>query len=252
MADRDELKPCAHCGGKAYFDEDDDGYHWINCGSCSISTDTDRDDHDDCKDRLAELWNRRAPIQPVATQEDAGKVQAVDAGQIAYSLTLPAPRYVNDVLGDSHECYSEQQMRAIAEEAIDAALLASQPSNAVHSVTDQQIIERCKLAGIRWIEPDEEEGGYPGGFDMSSMKHMRALLTTTANAGKEAAFPGCSGNPASCPENEGHGCCKPNPVLAIDPGTYPHSGAEMEFMRGWNACRTRVLMLVADANKVGK
>jgi|SRR6185312_13678459 len=24
-------------------------------------------------------------------------------------------------------------------------------------------------------------------------------------------FPGCSGDPASCPENEGYGCCKPNP-----------------------------------------
>jgi len=25
-------------------------------------------------------------------------------------------------------------------------------------------------------------------------------------------YPECSGDPASCPENEGHGCCKPNPV----------------------------------------
>lgn len=25
-------------------------------------------------------------------------------------------------------------------------------------------------------------------------------------------YPECSGNPASCPENEGYGCCKPNPV----------------------------------------
>lgn len=29
-------------------------------------------------------------------------------------------------------------------------------------------------------------------------------------------FPQCSGDPASCPENEGHGCCKPNPSKGKD------------------------------------
>lgn len=24
--------------------------------------------------------------------------------------------------------------------------------------------------------------------------------------------PDCTGDPACCPENEGHGCCKPNPI----------------------------------------
>lgn len=28
---------------------------------------------------------------------------------------------------------------------------------------------------------------------------------------RESSYPECSGNPASCPENEGYGCCKPNP-----------------------------------------
>lgn len=28
---------------------------------------------------------------------------------------------------------------------------------------------------------------------------------------KKADYPECSGNPASCPENEGYGCCMPNP-----------------------------------------
>ena len=27
----------------------------------------------------------------------------------------------------------------------------------------------------------------------------------------QSDYPGCSGDPASCPENEGYGCCKPNP-----------------------------------------
>jgi hypothetical protein len=33
-----------------------------------------------------------------------------------------------------------------------------------------------------------------------------------------ADYPGCSGDPASCPENEGHGCCKPNPVCSCPSG----------------------------------
>jgi hypothetical protein len=40
-----------------------------------------------------------------------------------------------------------------------------------------------------------------------------------------ADFPECSGDPASCPENEGYGCCKPNPV-AIPAGYTPWSGGE--------------------------
>lgn len=30
---------------------------------------------------------------------------------------------------------------------------------------------------------------------------------------KTADYPECSGDPADCPENEGYGCCKPNPKL---------------------------------------
>jgi hypothetical protein len=29
-------------------------------------------------------------------------------------------------------------------------------------------------------------------------------------------YPECSGDPASCPENEGFGCCKPNPTARTD------------------------------------
>jgi hypothetical protein len=39
--------------------------------------------------------------------------------------------------------------------------------------------------------------------------------TGAAPAASGGEYPECSGNPASCPENEGYGCCKPNPPRHI-------------------------------------
>ena len=48
-------------------------------------------------------------------------------------------------------------------------------------LTDEQIIERCKASGIKWIPPElpddcDYELGFPGSFDMVSMDEMRTLL----------------------------------------------------------------------------
>jgi hypothetical protein len=53
------------------------------------------------------------------------------------------------------------------------------------ALADEQIIERCKAAGIKWIapEPDDQEGsGFPGMFDMATMDEMRAALTAAQSA----------------------------------------------------------------------
>lgn len=61
-------------------------------------------------------------------------------------------------------------------------------------MNDEQIIERCKAAGIKWIPPQEDEddsGAFPGMFDMVTMSEMRALLAASASAepkGYEAAM----------------------------------------------------------------
>lgn len=55
-----DLLPCPFCGGEAGFDYDDNGYHWIWCTSCGVSTDTDKHMGDDCHPRLANIWNSRA------------------------------------------------------------------------------------------------------------------------------------------------------------------------------------------------
>ncbi|AOI70294.1 hypothetical protein WI29_26255 [Burkholderia ubonensis] len=52
------------------------------------------------------------------------------------------------------------------------------------ALTDEQIIERCKAAGIKWIPPElpddtDYEIGFPGSFDMVNMSEMRALLAAS-------------------------------------------------------------------------
>lgn len=48
-------------------------------------------------------------------------------------------------------------------------------------LSDEQIIERCKAAGIKWIPPEpagdcDSDLGFTGSFDMASMDEMRTLL----------------------------------------------------------------------------
>ena len=55
-----ELLPCPFCGGKATFDHDDNGWYWIVCEKCGVSTDCRTHTMEDCHPLLAEKWNRRA------------------------------------------------------------------------------------------------------------------------------------------------------------------------------------------------
>ncbi|WP_458763613.1 Lar family restriction alleviation protein [Cupriavidus basilensis] len=59
----ERLEPCPCCGGTASFDHDDDGWNWIVCGSCGLSTDCAVSAMDDCRPSLREKWNRRAPAE---------------------------------------------------------------------------------------------------------------------------------------------------------------------------------------------
>ena len=55
-----ELLPCPFCGGNATFDHDDNGWNWIACEKCGVSTDCRTHTMEDCHPLLAEQWNRRA------------------------------------------------------------------------------------------------------------------------------------------------------------------------------------------------
>lgn len=62
--------------------------------------------------------------------------------------------------------------------AANTAPPPSVPAGAAWS--DEQIIAACNSAGVRWIEPDGEEGGFPGGFDITHMPEMRRLFAALA------------------------------------------------------------------------
>lgn len=66
------------------------------------------------------------------------------------------------------------------------------------------------------------------------MNKNEKLAAAPAASGGD--YPECSGDPASCPENEGHGCCKPNPKCSCPSGDgslswpcqeHPPSGASV-------------------------
>jgi len=61
-----KLKPCPFCGGEAYFDKDDDGWQWIECGKCHVATSQRASLMEDCKPLLAEAWNTRSAIDSEA------------------------------------------------------------------------------------------------------------------------------------------------------------------------------------------
>ncbi|HHQ4050009.1 Lar family restriction alleviation protein [Citrobacter sp. MGH106] len=60
--DENGLLPCPLCGGGAEFDYDDDNLNWISCSVCGISTDTVYHTDIDARDKLREVWNRRAAM----------------------------------------------------------------------------------------------------------------------------------------------------------------------------------------------
>lgn len=61
-----KLKPCPFCGGEAYFDKDDHGWQWIECGKCHVATSQRASLMEDCKPLLAEAWNTRSAIDSEA------------------------------------------------------------------------------------------------------------------------------------------------------------------------------------------
>ena len=62
VPDENGLLPCPCCGGNAEFDYDDDNLNWISCNVCGISTDTAYHTDVDARDKLREVWNRRAAM----------------------------------------------------------------------------------------------------------------------------------------------------------------------------------------------
>ncbi|KVT73691.1 hypothetical protein WK56_08685 [Burkholderia ubonensis] len=104
----------------------------------------------------------------------------------------------------------------------------TQSNSRADALTDEQIIERCKAAGIKWIPPElpdntDYEIGFPGSFDMVNMSEMRALLAASPVEQPVAApqndtrftHPGC--DVCACPE----GVCQADRSFFRQPAAAP-------------------------------
>ena len=71
-----ELKSCPFCGGKPEFDHDDNGWNWIECSECHVSSNAGVSAMEDCRPMLAEVWNQRQPNADLAFAYKRAKVLA--------------------------------------------------------------------------------------------------------------------------------------------------------------------------------
>ena len=108
-----ELLPCPFCGGKATFDHDDNGWNWVVCEKCGVSTNCRVSAMDDCKPILAEAWNRRA--SPASAQKVSTRVAAIAKAEETEALTA-AINALEDIAGTS----SSTRIRRVANEALKA------------------------------------------------------------------------------------------------------------------------------------
>jgi len=88
----------------------------------------------------------------------AADFACVLGGYLTNQIEAPAVQ-----AGKEQPTYAQIRMRA--------ELLGRQ-----HLRTDAEVHCLAERAGFKWIEPDGDEDGFPGGFDMSDFKHMRRLV----------------------------------------------------------------------------
>ena len=93
-----DLLPCPFCGEKAHFEKDSGGWEWVECESCGIQSNQSASLMEDCKPKLREEWNRRAPAASVpqgwklvpseSTEEMARAFRANDAPHYFVMTTM--------------------------------------------------------------------------------------------------------------------------------------------------------------------
>lgn len=61
MTEPIELLTCPFCGAAAHFEMDEERWEWVECGGCRMQSNRSVSLMEDCKPKLVEAWNRRAP-----------------------------------------------------------------------------------------------------------------------------------------------------------------------------------------------
>lgn len=135
-----------------------------------------------------EGWSARAT--PAVLGMDKVEAQRDELRAALAALTAEADHFKFVVLKPqiySDRCTKHRAHRYLA--AVEAAgKVLHAHGVAMPPLTDEQVKERAAKAGLRWIDPiPDEDGseGYPGGFDMSSLDEIRALIGGATVPGKD-------------------------------------------------------------------
>lgn len=133
QAQAEALLPCPFCGSAAHFDIDDDNWEWVECESCGMQGNRSASLMEDCKPKLREAWNRRAPAQLATFTNELATLppelatqQAVQLPEpVAYSLGLAKYAHSSNIIAANEftpdaehadeweNLYTEQQVRAM-------------------------------------------------------------------------------------------------------------------------------------------
>lgn len=130
-----------------------------------------------------------------ALQNPAPSQAHSKSGAVAYPELPPANHFERVYGGHGNELvyayYDEAQMRTYVDADRAQRPAAPQPAPAHPDARDAMlreadIIKACEAAGMKWCEPDGDEDGFPGAFDMPDMASMQRLF---ASLGKTVAVP---------------------------------------------------------------
>lgn len=156
-----ELKPCPFCGGRAEYNEDNHGWHWIECTKCESATGQVNPLTSGMKSRLAESWNTRAePEQPVGVdkQEVAKQVLSellkalegdvfIDYGEEldldSHNISMRWVRNeINRLMNDWPEFYSVEPLTHNSDKPVNPDhVIYLTVNSATGELTDNQLIQ---------------------------------------------------------------------------------------------------------------
>lgn len=139
-----------------------------------------------CADRLESALTKTEAVEPVAWQS-------------RYRYPLP-----NGGFAEWHEISKDQFE--------DREALPGHEKRALSAHAPPAVSGRKPLSETMYRGPAHPEGHREQFLDR---RCLAADNVPTESLGRDADYPECSGDPASCPENEGHGCCKPNPAKTV-------------------------------------
>jgi hypothetical protein len=115
------------------------------------------------------------------------------------------------------EVWRENDLFAYGRSCADAAIKALREQPASQRVPEGWRVD-VDLAAQMLTWGWEDDGGLTERQEAEVKAHQAKIFTMlSATPSPAADYPECSGEPSSCPENEGYGCCKPNPPAAAAP-----------------------------------